>query len=150
MQVLNCLVYLDDIIIFGENLKVHNERLRDVFARLRSYNLKLQPDTCEFLGKGVLCLGHRLTCKSLLPDESKLSAVKEFPVLNTAKKLKGFLGLTSYYRRFIPNFSKIAKPLTNLLKNNTPFIWNADTLETVNTLKRLLTNQPLFKYPGFS
>jgi hypothetical protein len=61
-QGLKCPVYLDDI-MFGENLKVHNERLRDVFARLRSYNLKLQSDKCEFLRKEVLYLGHRLTCK---------------------------------------------------------------------------------------
>ena len=79
IQGLKCLLYLD-IITFGENLKVHNERLRDVFARLRSYNLKLQPDKCELLRKEVLYLGHRLTCKGLLPDESKLSAVKKFPI----------------------------------------------------------------------
>ena len=95
-------------------------------------------------------MGHRLTCNGLLPDESKLSAVKEFPIPNTTKKLKGFLGLVGYYRRFIPNFSKIAKPLTNLLKNNTPFIWNANTDEAFNTLKRLLTSQQLLQYPDFS
>ena len=62
MEGLKCLVYLYDIIIFGENSKLNNERLRDVFARLRSYNLKLQPDKCEFLRKAVLYLGHHLTC----------------------------------------------------------------------------------------
>ena len=92
---------------------------------------------------------HRLTCKGLLPDESKLSAVKEFPVPNTTKKRKGFLGLAGYYRRFIPNFSNIAKPLTNLLRNNIPFIWNEDTDEAFNTLNRL-TSQPLLQYPDFS
>jgi len=71
IQGLKCLVYLDDIIIFVENLKVHNSRLRDVFARLRSYNLKQQPDKCEFLRKEVLYLGHRLTSEGLLPDKSK-------------------------------------------------------------------------------
>jgi hypothetical protein len=137
-------------IIFGENLKVHNERLRDIIARLRSHNLKLQPDKCEFLRKEVLYLGHRLTSKGLLPDESKLSAVKEFPIPTTTKKIKGFLGLAGYNRRFIPNFNKIAKTPTNLLKNNTPFVWNADTDEAFNTLKRLLTCQPLLQYPDFS
>ena len=77
----------------------------------------------------------------MLPDESKLSAVKEFPVPTTTKKLKGFLGLAGYYRRFMPNFSKTAKPLTSLLKNNTPFIWNADTDKAFNTLKQLLTGK---------
>jgi len=81
-------------------------------------------------------LGHRLTCKDLLPDESKLNAVKEFPIPNATKKLHVFLRLRGYYRRSIPNYSKTAKPLTNLLKNNTPFIWNADTDEAFNTLKQ--------------
>jgi hypothetical protein len=78
-------VCLDDIVHFGENLKVHNERLRDVFARLRSYNLKLQTDKCEFFRKEVLYLGHRLACDRLLADKSKLSAVTEFPVPTTTK-----------------------------------------------------------------
>ena len=69
---------------------------------------------------------------------------------NTTKKLKGFLGLAGYYRRFIPSFSKIAKPLTNLLKNNTLFIWNEGTNKAFNTLKQLLISQPLLQYPDFT
>jgi hypothetical protein len=91
-----------------------------------------------------------MTCEGLLPDESKLSAVKEFPIPNTTKILKVFLGLAGYYGRFIPNFSKIAKHLTNLLKNNTPFAWNEDTDKAFNTLKRLLTSEPLLQYPDFT
>ena len=74
--------------------------------------------------------------------------LRNFPF--TTKKLKGFLVLASYHRRFRPNFSKIAKPLTRLLKNNTLFIWNADTDEVFNTLKRLLKSQPLLSYSDFS
>jgi hypothetical protein len=96
----------------------------------------------------VLYLGHHLTCKGLLHDDSKLSAVKEYPIPNTTKKLKGFLGLAGCYRRCIPNFSKLAKPL-NLLKS-TPFIWNEDTDEAFNTLKQLLTSQQLLQYPNFT
>jgi hypothetical protein len=136
MKGLKCLVYLNNI-VFGENVKIHNERLGDIFARLRSYNLQLQPEKCEFLRNYVLYLGYRLTSNGVLPEESKLIAVKEFPIPNTTKKHKGFLGLAGYYRRFTPNFSNTAKPLTNLLKNSTPFIWNAETDEAFNTLKRL-------------
>jgi hypothetical protein len=85
----------------------------------------------------------------LLPDELKLSAVKEFPIPNTTKKLKGFLGFAGCCRRCIPNFSKLAKPF-NLLKKSTPFIWNEDTDEAFNTLKQLLTSQPLLQYPDFT
>jgi hypothetical protein len=111
IQDLRCLVYLD-IIVFGETLRVHNDKLRDVFARLRLHNLKLQPDKCEFLRKGVTYLGHRLTTQGLLPDSDKVIAVREFPVPTNPRQIKGFLGLVGYYRRFIANFSKIAKPLT--------------------------------------
>jgi len=77
-------------------LKVHNESLRDVFARLKPYNLKPQPDKCEFLRREVLYLGHRLTCKGLLPDESELRAVKEFPIPNTTKKSDVWLTVHRY------------------------------------------------------
>ena len=91
-----------------------------------------------------------MTYGDLLPDKSKLRAVKEFLIPNTTKKLKGFLGMRGYYRCFIPNFSKIVKTLTNLLKNNTHFIWNVDTDAAFNTLRKVLTSQPLLEYPDFS
>jgi hypothetical protein len=122
MQGLKCLVYLDDIIVFGETLQVHNDKLRDVFARLRMHSLKLQPDKCEFLRKEVTYLGHGLTTKGLRPDFDKVKAVKEFPTPANTRQLKVFLDLSGYYRRFIPNFSKIAKPLTELLRKNTAFV----------------------------
>jgi len=75
MQGLKCLVYLDDVTVYGETLKVHNNKLRDVFARLRLHNLKLQPD--EFLRKEVTYLGHRLTTQGLLPDSDKVKAVRD-------------------------------------------------------------------------
>ena len=75
MQGLKCLVYLDDVIVYGETLKVHNNKLRGVFARLRLHNLKLQPD--EFLRKEVTYLGHRLTTQGLLPDSDKVKAVRD-------------------------------------------------------------------------
>ena len=99
--------------------------------------------------KGSIAFGASFVMQGLLPDESKLNAVNEFLLPNTTKKRKGFLSLAGYYRSFIPNFSKIDKPLTNLLKNNTPFIWNADT-DAAFTLKQLLTSQPLLQYPDFS
>jgi len=122
MQGLKCLVYLDDIIVFGETLQVHNDKLRDVFARLRMHNLKLQPNKCEFLRKEITYLGHILTTKGLPPYFDKVKAVKDFPTPTNTCQLKGFLGLSRYYRRFIPNFSKIVKPLTELLRKNTPFV----------------------------
>ena len=76
MQGLKCLVYLDDNIVFGETLQIHNDKLREVFARLRLHNLKLQPARCEFLRKAFTYLGHKLTAHGLRPDPEKVTAVK--------------------------------------------------------------------------
>lgn len=117
---------------------------------MRKYNLKLQPDKCEFLRKEVSYLGHVIGSTGVRPDEKRVEAVKSYPVPKTTRELKGFLGLAGYYRRFIPNFSKIAKPLTELLKKNTPYVWDDRTENAFNTLKELLTTQPLLQYPDFT
>jgi len=149
IQGIRCLVYLDDVIVFGENLEVHNERLREVFDRMRKYNLKLQPDKCEFLRKEVSYLGNVVRQTGVKPDEKRIEAVRDYPEPKTSRELKGFLGLAGYYRRFIPNFSKISKPLTQLLKKNTPYIWNDKTENAFITVKTL-TNEPLLQYPDFT
>jgi hypothetical protein len=92
MQGIKCLVYLDDIVIFGETLQIHNEKLREVLGRMRKHNLKLQPDKCEFLRKEVAYLGHVITKDGIKPDERKIEAVKNFPVPTCTRTLKSFLG----------------------------------------------------------
>jgi len=82
--------------------------------------LKLQPDKCEFLREEVSNLGHVIGQTGVRPDEKRIETVKEYPKPKTTRKLKCFLGLAGYYRRFIPNCSKIAKPLTELLKKGCP------------------------------
>jgi hypothetical protein len=84
------------------------------------------------------------------PDEKRIEAVREYPKPRTTRELKSFLGLAGYYRKFIPNFSKIAKPLTELVKKNTPYVWNDKTEEAFVSLKTLLTSKPLLQYPNFN
>ena len=137
-------------LVYGETLQIHSDKLRKVFARLRMHNLKLQPVKCEFLRKEVTYLGNKLTTHGLLPDPEKVAAARKFPTPTNTRELKQYLGLCGYYRRFIPNFSKIAKPLTELLKKNTPFEWNQRTEEAFVTLKELLTIEPILQYPDFT
>jgi hypothetical protein len=85
---------------------------------MRKHNMKLQPDKCEFLRKEVSYLGHIIGQTGVRPDEKRIEAVRDFPKPKTTRELKGFLGLAGYYKRFIPNFCKIAKPLTELLQKN--------------------------------
>jgi len=79
IQGIKCLVYLDDDVVFGENLHTHNERLREVFSRMRKHNLKLQPDKCEFLRKEVSYLGHVIGQTGVKPDEKRVKAVRDYP-----------------------------------------------------------------------
>jgi hypothetical protein len=94
-------VFLDDIVMYAKFLLGHDVKLRTVFGRLREYNLKLQPDKCEFLRKEVNHLGHVISKDGFRPDPKKVKSIENFPTPNTVKQLKGFLGLSSYYRRFV-------------------------------------------------
>ncbi|KAA5591127.1 RNA-directed DNA polymerase, partial [Pseudomonas aeruginosa] len=103
-----CFVYLDDIVIYSYDLKSHINNLSKVFERIRNYNLKLQPEKCAFLRKEVGYLGHIINEEGVKPNPDKIQAVAKFPTPKSPKDIKSFLGLVSYYRRFIPDFSKLA------------------------------------------
>lgn len=150
IQNIKCFVYLDDIVVFSDNLENHNKRLIEVFQRLSEYNLKIQPDKCEFLRKEVMYLGHLITDEGVKPDANKVKAVREFPVPKSPKDIKSFLGLAGYYRRFIPNFSNITKPLTKLLKKDICFAWTSLQQDAFEKLKDVLCSEPLLQYPDFS
>ena len=99
-----CLFYLDDIIVFS-TWEEHLARLRQVFERLRSANLKLGAEKCAFAAKEVSYLGHRVTEEGLLPDPALLTAIREIPPPKTATEVRSFLGLAGYYRRYVKNFA---------------------------------------------
>lgn len=150
LQGIQCYVYLDDIVIYSYDLDSHIKSLSNVFDRLRHFNLKLQPDKCEFLRKEVSYLGHTITDQGVKPNPDKIKAVQEFPQPKCPRDIKSFMGLVSYYRRFIPNLSKIAKPLTNLLKKDVPFNWQNEHQLAFEQLKNCLTTAPILSYPDFT
>lgn len=118
MQRTKIFVYLDDIVLHASSLRKHEIKFGKLVARLREAKLKLQPDKFEFLQKEVSYLGHIIGENRVQSDPEKVNAVKNFCVPKNPKNIKEFLGLAGYYRRFIQGFCNIAKPLTNLLKNN--------------------------------
>lgn len=144
-----CLVYLDDIVIFSTSLQEHITRLRQVFTRLRESNFKIQMDKSEFLKKEVQYLGHVVTTEGVKPNPDKVSAIKKFPIPKTQKEIKSFLGLLGYYRRFIKDFAKITKPLTQCLKKDSKIIHNSDFINSFEHCKQLLINAPILQYPDF-
>ena len=150
LQGIKCFVYMDDIVIYGKNLQDHNNKLKEVFIKLREHNLKLQPIKCNFLRKELIYLGHIINENGIFPDPEKIKDVQKFPIPKTPKNIKQFLGLCGYYRRFIKNFSQIASPLNNLLKKNVEFIWSPSCNKAFEELKSKLINPPILTYPDFS
>lgn len=150
LQGLQCFVYLDDIVIYASSLQQHSSKLKNVFDRLRANNLKLQPDKCEFMRREVSYLGHVISDKGVQPNPIKIKAIHDFPTPKNPKTIKTFLGLVGYYRKFINDFAKIAKPLTLLLKKDVPFIWSKEQEESFATFKNILMSEPLLQYPDFT
>lgn len=150
IQNYRCFVYLDDIVIHADSLHEHNRRLKEVFERLDKFNLKIQPDKCEFMHKQVMYLGHLITNEGIKPDPRKIEVLNNYPVPKNQKDIKAFLGFVGYYRRFIKDFAKIARPLTMLLKKDTEFNWTSSQQESFTYLKNALKSEPILQYPDFS
>jgi len=103
---------MDDIIVFSTSLEEHLLSLRNVFAKLQEANLKLQLDKCEFMKKETEFLCHIVTTEGIKPNPNKIKAIQIFPLPKTNKEIKSFIGLCGFYRKFIPYFAKIGKPIT--------------------------------------
>ena len=117
------MTYLDDIIIFSQNELQHLEHLEIVFGRLREAGLKMKRSKCDFFKSEIHYLGHLISPEGISPLPNKLDSIKHMPVPNSAKEIKQFLGLTGYYRKFVPRFADISRPLTMLMKKDTKFEW---------------------------
>ena len=144
-----CLVYLDDILVIGRSLVEHMTNLREVFARLQRAGLRLKPTKCRLLRTEVEFLGHVVSPRGISADPRKVTAVTEFPRPKDLRELKEFLGLTSYYRRFVPCFSSVAQPLYALTRKDVPFNWSTECEAAFSSLKSLLTKAPILAYPQF-
>jgi len=138
------------IVIYATSFEEHARKYNLLIKRLRRANLKLQPGKCEFLKTEIIYLGHVISKDGVKSDPKKLEAVRQFSRPKTPKNIKQFLGLTRYYKRFIPSFSKLVKSLTNLLKNDTRFEWTSAQEESFEILKQKLCEEPVLQYPDFS
>ena len=142
-------VYIDDLLVYSQTLEEHLVHLGKVMDKLREVNLKLKPSKCHFVRQSVEFLGHILTPKGLQPNPKQVAAVQEFPVPRNVSELRQFLGLTSYYRRFIAQFSRVASPLHNLTRKDIKWDWNEDCQVAFEQLKRKLLTSPILEYPDF-
>uniref|UniRef100_A0A5S6QHH5 RNA-directed DNA polymerase n=1 Tax=Trichuris muris TaxID=70415 RepID=A0A5S6QHH5_TRIMR len=146
----SCLVYLDDIIIHSRTEEEHVQRLREVFRRLRDAGLKLNMEKCQFFKKEVRYLGHVVSRDGVRVDPEKTEAVDNWPRPTSPKELKQFLGLASYYRRFVSSFATIAEPMNKLMKKSSRWNWTSECEASFHELKARLTSAPTLSFPDFN
>ncbi len=143
-------VYIDDILIYSSSMEEHAEHLRKVFQRLRENKLYAKLEKCEFGVTEVDFLGHRITQEGLVMDDHKVKVILDWEPPKSVPALRSFLGLASYYRKFIKNFAKVGAPLTNLLKKSAvSYDWDEACDEAFETLKGILVKAPVLKLPNF-
>ena len=143
------MTYLD-IIIFSNSEEEHLLHLEEVFHRLRKAGLQMKQSKCNFFKIHIHCLGHLISEDGICPLPDKLDSIKNTPALKFAKEIKQFLGQTGYYRKFVPRFADISRPLTRLMKKETVFNWTPECQKSFDLLKSYLCGEPILKYADTS
>ncbi|XP_044315167.1 uncharacterized protein LOC123037605 [Drosophila rhopaloa] len=139
--------YQEDI---GRTLKEHMENLKEVFRRLRAANLKVNAEKCKFFRKELQYLGHRITDQGIGTDAEKVSAIALIKPPANVKELRQYLGVASWYRRFVPDFATLVHPLNSLLRKSTKWEWTEDHQQAFEAVKARLTADPILACPDFT
>ena len=156
-----CAIYLDDLIIFSSSLEEHLKRLDLVLSRLKECNLKLNPKKCLFFQTKVKYVGHIVSENGVEADPEKIDKIINWPKPKNGEEVRQFTSFAGYYRRFVKDFSKIAKPLTDLHPNTTikngkkvksckPFVWGAEQQDAFDHLKKALSSRPILGYADYN
>jgi hypothetical protein len=140
-------VYLDDILIYSRTKEEHLNHLEKVLTKLREHRLYAKLSKCELFQTKVEYLGHYISGEGVAVDQRKVEVIKTWPNPTNLTELRSFLGLASYYRKFVKGFSSIASPLTLLLHKDQPYIWEIDQQQAFNTLKEKLITAPVLIIP---
>jgi hypothetical protein len=141
------MVFIDDILVYSKNEEENEQHLRIILQQLREHQLYDKFSKCAFWLTEVPFLGHVISAEGIAVDPGKVQEVLGWKVPRSVLQIHSFLGLAGYYRRFIPNFSKIAKPMTKLLEKEAKFEWSQQCDEAFLTLKKLLTTAPVLAQP---
>ena len=139
--------YLDDIIVFSKSEEEHLKHLEEIFKRLRHFDLKMKKQKSSFFKKHIQYLGHLVSEQGFEPLPEKLEAIRTMPHPKSPKEVKQFLGLIGYYRKFIPRFSDLSRPLTRLTRHDVKFEWDQQCQKSFDHLRELLMQYPILRYP---
>ncbi len=137
------------MLVFSHTLEDHLQHLCAVIEKLRGAGLKLKPSKCHFIRKEVKHLGHVITPDGLKPNPGRVSAVKEYSATSSVTEVRQFLGIASYYRRFIHGYAKTAEPLHTLTQKNETFLWTPSCQAAFQILIQKLVETPVLAYPNF-
>ena len=143
---MTCLVYLDDVLVHGRSFADNVCCLREVLRRFRCAGLKLSPKKCNLFRREVAYLGHVISANGVATDPTKTAAIDEWPVPNATKDVRRLIGLCTYYRRFVPEFAAIAKPLHRLTEKGKIFAWTDECAAACQRLKQVLTAAPVLAF----
>jgi hypothetical protein len=136
-------VFINNILVYSTSMEEHEEHLRIVLQWLQEHQLYTKFSKCVFWFKEVPFLGHVVSPDGIVVDHSKVKEVMDRTLPTSMSEVQSFLWLAGYYRRFIPNFSKVAKPIIKLLKNGNKYIWNDGCDEEFKILMKLFTTSPM-------
>jgi len=140
-------VFIDHVLVYSKDKEEYAHHLQIVLQTLREHQLYAKLKKCEFWLEKVMYLGHILSKKGIKVDPQKIKAIMEWLRLANVTKVRSFLSLVGYYKRFVKDFSKIASPLTNLLKKVVKFEWTSKCDEAFQELKNRLTSAPILTLP---
>lgn len=139
--------YLDDVIIWSTDAEQHQQHLQQVFDRLRHHGLKLKLKKCSFYQNRTNYLGFIISEQGIQPDPEKVKIIKALPQPRCVRDVRSFIGMTGYYRRFVPQYSQVAEPLTALTRKHARFKWTEECTAAFEKLKNYLSTVPLLAYP---
>lgn len=141
------MAYMDDIMSYNVNTPTHVSNLTAVFDCLRKFNLKLKIDKTKLFCKEIRYLGHVISAEGVQSDPRNIAVIEKFPRPKKIEEIKRFLGMASYYRKYISNFAKIAQPMNALLKKNANFVWSDRCENSFTQLKKALMSKPILCFP---
>ena len=147
LQWVTCLIYIDDIIVFGKNFEEHINRVEEVLERIEAAGLKLKPAKCVLLQQEVVFLGHIVSGEGVKPSPTNISKIMSWPKPKTAKQIKLLVAMGSFYRRYVKNFASIVRPMIDLTKKGKKFLWTEACDLSFDQMRRALLSPDVMGYP---
>lgn len=137
------------MLIFSKTFEEHLNSLRKVLERFRKFNLKVSPNKCEFFKQSITFLGHEINADNYKPNRINVDAIVNLPTPRNVGDVRRFIGMSGFFRKFLPNFSEIAEPLTRFTRKGHKFVWKAEQQKAVDTLKQALISKPILVFPDY-